>query len=73
MFEQSEKEIDTELKEVAEEFKKITSKDMSKYMRPPIGVYSEESLYVTDKLGYKTIFWSMDYNDWETVNQPTKE
>lgn len=35
------------------------------YMRPPEGAYSEYSLAVTQKLGYKTILWSHAYKDWD--------
>lgn len=35
-----------------------------KYMRPPEGEYSERLLAVANTLGYKTIFWSFAYRDW---------
>lgn len=35
-----------------------------KYMRPPEGEYSERLLKLADTLGYKTIFWSFAYRDW---------
>lgn len=66
--------IASELNGVAAQFRKITGKDLPKYMRPPEGGYSEKSLYVTSQLGYRTIMWSMDLpNDWNLKNQPTKE
>jgi peptidoglycan-N-acetylmuramic acid deacetylase len=40
--------------------------------RPPMGEYSERTLAITQKLGYKTIFWSFAYEDWKTDNQPDK-
>lgn len=40
------------------------------YFRPPCGEFSEESLAVTQKLGYQTIFWSFAYVDWNVDNQP---
>jgi peptidoglycan-N-acetylmuramic acid deacetylase len=36
-----------------------------KYMRPPEGEYSERLLKVADTLGYKTVFWSFAYKDWD--------
>ena len=40
------------------------------YFRPPCGEFSEESLAVTQKLGYQTIFWSFAYVDWNVDSQP---
>ncbi|KHD37308.1 delta-lactam-biosynthetic de-N-acetylase [Clostridium acetobutylicum] len=62
----------SELDGVEEEYKKVTGKEMPKYFRPPMGKYSELSLYYTQKLGYKTIFWSFAYGDWEPDHQPGK-
>ena len=41
-----------------------------KFHRPPEGGYSERSLKILKDLGYKTVFWSFAYRDWETANQP---
>lgn len=38
--------------------------------RPPMGEWSEQSLTLTQQLGYQSIFWSFAYRDWETDNQP---
>ena len=37
--------------------------------RPPMGEFSEQSLAVAKELGYKSVFWSFAYRDWETDNQ----
>ena len=37
------------------------------------GVYSIHSLEQTQALGYKTIFWSFAYGDWDVNNQPGKQ
>ncbi len=39
------------------------------YMRPPEGEYSERLLATANSLGYKTIFWSFAYKDWDPKNQ----
>lgn len=54
-------------------FKEITGQDMPKFFRPPMGKYSEKSLYYTQKLGYKTIFWSFAHKDWIVDDQPPVE
>ncbi|GAA0085051.1 hypothetical protein UT300007_14900 [Clostridium sp. CTA-7] len=59
-----------EFTEVEEEFKTLTSQDMPKFFRPPMGKYSKNSLKKTQGLGYKTIFWSFAYKDWLVDNQP---
>jgi len=41
--------------------------------RPPKGEYSEQSLAVTQDLGYKTVLWSFAYADWDTKNQPDRQ
>lgn len=51
----------------------IKSNKFAKLMRPPEGSYSERSLFIANKLGYKTIFWNYAYGDWDTNNQPDPE
>ena len=43
---------------------------MKKYYRPPQGKYSEENLKMAKKMGYKTIFWSLAYVDYDVNSQP---
>ena len=38
--------------------------------RFPAGIYSEQSLALVQELGYRSVFWSFAYRDWETDNQP---
>ena len=54
-------------------FKETTGKDMPKYYRPPQGIYSEENLKMAQELGYRTVFWSLAYVDWNNDAQPTAE
>ncbi len=62
-----------ELSDLESLFKEITGKDMPKYYRPPQGNYSEENLKMAKELGYKTVFWSLAYVDWNNDSQPTAE
>ena len=41
-----------------------------KYIRPPKGEYSERTLSLCEKIGYKTVMWSFAYVDWEEKKQP---
>ncbi|WP_373898996.1 delta-lactam-biosynthetic de-N-acetylase [Haloimpatiens sp. FM7315] len=54
-------------------YKEVIGKDMPKFFRPPMGKFSETSLKRTKDLGYKTIFWSFAYGDWQTDKQPTQD
>lgn len=38
--------------------------------RYPAGIYSEQSLALMSSLGYKSVFWSFAYADWDPNNQP---
>jgi len=65
----TDEEIYEELTVLADDFKEITSIDMAPFFRPPSGKYSERSLYLTRKLRYRTIFWSMAFADWDPAKQ----
>ena len=43
---------------------------MDRFVRPPMGEYSERTLQICKDLGYKTIFWSMAYMDYDVNKQP---
>lgn len=62
-----------EIRQCAKFMKKETGYDMDPYLRPPMGEWSYQSLKVTQDLGYKTIFWSMAFYDYDTENQPGKQ
>lgn len=50
-------------------FYEVTGTYMSSYFRPPAGVFDRQSLLNVQTLGYKTIFWSIAFQDWHTNNQ----
>ena len=54
-------------------YKETVGQELPKYYRPPQGIYSEENLKMAQELGYKTLFWSLAYVDWNNDAQPTKE
>ncbi|MBE6893369.1 MAG: polysaccharide deacetylase [Ruminococcaceae bacterium] len=41
--------------------------------RPPEGAFSERSLALLQKMGYRTVCWSFAYADWDPANQPEKQ
>ena len=62
-----------ELQDLEALFKETTGQEMQKFYRPPQGIYSEDNLKMAQELGYKTVFWSLAYVDWNNDSQPTKE
>ena len=69
----SEEDFSRELRLVEEKYRQITGEDMERYYRPPQGIYNEDNLKLAKKLGYKTVFWSLAYVDWNNDDQPTAE
>ena len=46
---------------------------VSPYFRPPEGSFSRELLAEVQKNGYKTVFWSFAYADWDNDRQPNHD
>lgn len=63
-------ELINEIETTADFMKDATGYDMDMYLRPPRGEYSQKTLLLTRDMGYKTIFWSMAYLDYDVNNQP---
>ena len=62
-----------ELTDLEALYRQTTGQEMAKFYRPPQGLYSEENLKMAQSLGYKTVFWSLAYVDWNNDAQPTRE
>ena len=70
----SEKEaFSKELTDLEALYKETTGEELEKFYRPPQGIYSESNLQMAKELGYKTVFWSLAYVDWNNDAQPTRE
>lgn len=69
----TEEEFLKELQDLEKKYQEITGKEMQKFYRPPQGKYCEEHLQWAKDQGYKTIFWSLAYVDWDENNQPSRE
>ena len=61
--------FEAELKRLESIYTEYTGATMPKYYRPPEGRYSFENMKCANQLGYKTIFWSFAYADWDNDNQ----
>ena len=62
-----------ELTDLENLYKEVIGQEMPKYYRPPQGIYSEDNLKMAKEMGYKTVFWSLAYVDWNNDSQPTAE
>ena len=65
--------FEKELSDLEALFASVTGKALPKYYRPPQGIYSEENLAMAKSMGYKTVFWSLAYVDWNNDAQPSKD
>lgn len=62
-----------ELDQVETLFLELTGKELPKFYRPPQGIYSQTNLEQAKELGYKTVFWSLAYADWDNEKQPSRD
>ena len=69
----SKEEMENELTGLESVYKELTGKDLAKYFRPPEGRFNEETLKYAEESGYKTVFWSFAYADWDNNKQPGAE
>ena len=65
--------ISADLSALEDIYRSKTGKEMSKYFRFPEGKYSIDALKCIYELGYKTIFWSFAYDDWDNSRQMSSE
>lgn len=66
----SEEEINNDLLALEEVYREKTGREMAKYFRFPEGRYSLNAIKQVAEMGYKTIFWSYAYEDWNNSRQP---
>lgn len=63
----------TELRGLEEAYEALTGCALARYYRPPEGRFSRENLACAQRNGYRTIFWSFAYPDWDNEKQPAPE
>ncbi len=63
----------TELHALEEKYFDLTGQTLSHYYRPPEGRFSKNNLKCLSENGYKTVFWSFAYVDWNNGKQPDTE
>ncbi|MFC7373611.1 delta-lactam-biosynthetic de-N-acetylase [Fictibacillus iocasae] len=65
----SKERLKTELQKVKSRYQEITGKSEMMYVRPPKGVFSENSVAFSKEQGYTHVFWSLAFPDWDTNRQ----
>ncbi len=69
----NEKEFRDEIMHLESFYKEKTGRELAKFYRPPEGSFSRENLVWAKDMGYKTVFWSFAYMDWDNQKQPSRE
>lgn len=67
----SDAEFRDELERMERSYKEVLGCEISRYFRPPEGVFSISNLKTAKAMGYRTIFWSFAYADWDNHRQPS--
>ena len=62
-----------ELRDLEALYQETVGLPLAPYYRPPEGKFDERSLQYAQRMGYKTIFWSFAYADWDNQNQPSPQ
>ena len=73
MTTQSKEQFTQELQSTEALYYQTTGQQMPKFYRPPEGKFSDENLAWAEELGYRTIFWSLAYVDWNQESQPSAQ
>ena len=66
-------EFKAELETLETLYREHTGREMPKYYRPPEGKFDRRTMEYAHTLGYKTIFWSFAYADWDNNAQMSAE
>ncbi len=69
----SDDEFRAEIGGLADMYQELTGKPMAKFFRPPEGRFNENTLRSAKACGYKTVFWSLTYADWNDACAPSPE
>ncbi len=69
----SEDQFKQEICKLEEKCVQKTGRSLSKFYRPPEGRFDESSLLYARSMGYKTVFWSFAYDDWDNNRQMNAE
>ncbi len=68
-----EETVHRELGELEKMYRELTGKELAKLFRPPEGTFDRELLERVQSMGYRTIFWSFAYADWDNKVQMAED
>lgn len=66
-------DFEKELKALSDLTEQMCGFSLAPYYRPPEGCFNKQNLIWANELGYKTIFWSFAYDDWDNNRQMSGE
>jgi len=69
----SQAKFNQEITSLEQRYNQLTGAQLAHYLRPPNGNYSPDTLKWANELGYRTVFWSIAFQDWDPSNQPGAE
>ena len=69
----SKERLENEIRGLEECCREKTGLELDRFFRPPEGTWSEEALKTVEDMGYKTVFWSLAWADWDNSNQKSAE
>jgi peptidoglycan-N-acetylmuramic acid deacetylase len=69
----TEAEMKANLERLESAYEECVGRPMEKIFRFPEGRFNERTLKIAKELGYKTVFWSLAYADWDNEKQPNPE
>ncbi len=63
-------EFKAELERMEKIYRDTVGCEIARYFRPPEGAFSIDNLRTACEMGYRTVFWSFAYADWDNKHQP---
>ncbi len=70
---QSKEAFAEELRKLEGAYFELIGEEIARFYRPPQGTFDRQNMEWAHELGYKTIFWSFAYADWDNAKQPDPE
>jgi len=67
------KAFENQLLSLEDRYRDVTGRELEKIYRAPEGKFSLQNMEYLSDMGYKTVFWSFAYADWDNARQPDPE
>lgn len=65
--------FESEVLGLEREYEALTGRKISKFFRPPEGTFDKELILRARDAGYRTVFWSFAYADWDNAAQMSED